>query len=539
MRIPKNLPGKLAIAVLLFLAGTCFGDALLMTLSVQSTRVQWQDEFVLTLEIYGAPSATPPDVSIDGLDQFQLKSIGKNLLQVPLGKTAKWILTYNLTAHQDGTFKLGPASATVNGRRFLSNTLFITVEAPTHPAPRPAPTGPLVHSAVEIGDRVRIVMEAPRYKLHRSEGVPVTLRLLSQLPVENLRFEDEVDFPGFVKYDFPFSTQPKAQWVTIEKEKYASYELQKFLVFPLKEGKLQIPPVHCRLKVRSPSGAYEAADLVMDVQRGSNAIAFQVLPVPASSVVGNFGLRNQIVADGPRSKLVRLIIEGDGQLTTFDFPEIAASGYRTRIIDSAAASKIQGERLQSRKSIDLEITPLTMRTTTIILPEIAIRQFEPSTATLSSLRLPALRLRFVKEKVARREPPSVPGTSERFFLLVMSSTAVTTVLFLIVWLRPESPAKQPVRLSRLFHRINPSLRISKTAAQGLYRKIVSEVAGNDERTVLLIDTLKQHLPESEWIPASRAFKKLEAVAFSSTLSEPLTYQELKTACQRVERQWQS
>jgi hypothetical protein len=537
MRTRKNLPGKFAVAVLLFFAGTCFADALLMTLSVQSTRVQWQDEFVLTLEIYGAPSATPPAVTIDGLDQFQLKSIGKNLLQVPLGKTAKWILTYNLTAHQDGTFKLGPASATVNGRRFLSNTLFVTVEAPTNPAPRPAPAGPLVHSAAEIGDRVRVVMEAPHYRLYRSEGVPVTLRLLSQLPVENLRFEDEADFPGFVKYDFPFSTQPKAQWVTIGKDKYASYELQKFLVFPLKEGKLQIPPVHCQLKVRSPSGAYEAADLVMDVERGSNSIAFQVLPVPLSSVVGNFGMKNQILADGPRSKLVRIIIEGDGQLTTFDFPEIPGSGYATRIVDSATDSKIQGERLKSRKSLDLEVTPLP-RTTNVVLPEISIRQFDPSTATLSSLRLPALPLRFMAEQIAGRRPAPVPATADAAMLVVISVAGFAALLFLTVWLRPQAPAKKPVRLSRFFHRANPSLRISRTAAQGLYRKIVTEIAGTEERSVLLIDTLKQHLPESEWIPASRAFKRLEAAAFS-TSAEPLTYRELRTACQRVEKQWQS
>src|ERR1700752_4142861 len=93
-------------------------NQVLMTLKVEDSTVRWQEDFLLTLEIYTVPSDKPPMVNIEGLDQFRLNSQGKNLLQVPGGQTVKWILTYNLTAMQDGTFKVGPARAKLADRTY-------------------------------------------------------------------------------------------------------------------------------------------------------------------------------------------------------------------------------------------------------------------------------------------------------------------------------------------------------------------------------------------------------------------------------------
>src|SRR5262249_34568584 len=156
---PMNLPGNLPkiatfiFAGLLLVSAVVFGDdRLLMTLSVDSATVNWQDEFVLKLEVYGPAGLPEPQVTIAGLDQFKLHSQRKNLLEVPNGKTVKWILTYNLTATQDGTFNLGPAITTIDGKRYSSNTLFITVQGTEQPQPRVSeiPT-PVVHSASEVG----------------------------------------------------------------------------------------------------------------------------------------------------------------------------------------------------------------------------------------------------------------------------------------------------------------------------------------------------------------------------------------------------
>ncbi len=532
---------RLAFALLL-LSAPLFADGLLMTLSVESSRLAWQDDFILTLEIYGAPAENPPDVTIDGLDQFELKGIGRNLLQIPRGKTAKWILTYNLTAGHGGEFKLGPAAAPANGKMYRSNTLFVTVEGPRaqkpdeKPTQKPAvPATPLIRSAAEIGNKILIRMEASKERVYHGEGIPVTLRLLSQLPVENLRFQAEAEFPGFVKYDFPFTTQPKAEWRQYEKAKYASYDLQKFLVFPLRDGRLEIQPVRCQLKVRVPSGAFEATDLRLDVDRSSNGLKMQVFPLREVSVVGNFTARSTIALDAPQSKIIRRILEGEGQLTTFDFPEQDSAQFRAKVLSTNTSATIKGEKLRSRKVTEVEITPLD-RTTSIILPELRIRQFDPEARHYSTLTLPALPLRFTPPGLPSPVPVPLPDLQGRavdvaFAVLLLSTAAALVVLF-----RPKQK-RRVLRLRRLFHRKNPGLQISRNAAHILYQQIMQEISSHDGGAVSLIETLRGHLPQEEWLNFERAFRRLESTAFSQTRTPTLTYSELKRVCERVERFW--
>src|SRR5262249_10107210 len=142
---------------------------------------------------------------------------------------------------------------------------------------------PIVLSAAEIGDKVLVVLESDKKTPYVNEGATVRIRLLSQLPVENLRFKQEADFPGFFKYDFPVSTTPKAEKVKYQGAEYAAFELQKFLVFPLSAGKIAIPAVACDLRVRVPSGKFPDADLMLDTSRNSNTLQLNVRPVPPAT----------------------------------------------------------------------------------------------------------------------------------------------------------------------------------------------------------------------------------------------------------------
>ena len=380
-----------------------------------------------------------------------------------------------------------------------------------------------------------ILMEVSRRKIYRGEGVPVTLRLLSQLPVENLRFQEEAEFPGFIKYDFPFTTQPKAEWRQYEKAKYASYDLQKFLIFPLEAGRLEIPPVRCQLKVRVPSGAFEAADLKLDVDRSSNGLRMEVLPVGDVSVVGNFAARNAIALDAPQSKIIRWTLEGEGQLTTFDFPEPEGPQFRVKVLFSNTSASIRGENLRSRKITEVEITP-SNRTTSIVLPSIRIRQFDPVSRHYSTLALPALPLRFTPPGVPAPLPIPLPDLRDRTVGVALAILLVSAFLALLVLFRPKQ-RKRVLRLGRLFHRKNPGLQISRNAAHTLYQQIMQEIAANDSNAVSLMDTLHGHLPQEEWLHFERGFRKLESTAYSQTKTAALTYAELKQICERVEKLW--
>lgn len=528
------------LAVLLFLAAqpSHAADQLLLTLQVESARIQWQEEFVLSLEVYGAPSAAPPPVTIDGLDQFQLRGQGQNLLQVPGGKTVKWILTYTLLATQDGTFKLGPAKASLGNRTFTSNTLFVTVEGTaTEKKPKEETmVTPLVHSAKEVGDRVVLLLEADNSRPFRSEGFAVVLRLLSQLPVENLRFIDEAEFPGFLKYDFPYTDRPQAELVTYHGESYAAFDLQKFLIFPLREGESVLPPFRCDISLLVPSGSFAAAALKLDVQRASNRLSIRVRPLPApADLVGSFTVRRELVADDPGTKTIRTIVEGEGLLSTFNFPGITAPGLEARTLNSSTESELSRKSLSSRKTSDVQLFPLD-NTTDIVLPALQLLQFDPGSQETSVLSVPQLPLRFIPPPPPEPVRVPLPGGSARLVLWAWLLAGLTSAALVIRVLRPGRRTTTP-GFASLFRRKKPQLHIPKNAAKNLYHQISALVALRDSDGDCLTETLKFHIPEDDWGRMEDVLMRLEWTAFSQTRGKALTYGELKDMLLHMERRW--
>jgi hypothetical protein len=737
-------------------------DQPFLSLEAESVILNWQDDFVLTLSIYAPQDMELPPVTIDGLDQFRLQGSGKNLLQIPRGKTKKWILTYTLVAADTGNFKLGPAVVTYNDRNYRSNIVFITVEGPaqrrqvstpakpeaqqsqaqkekpaetpkkiTEPAPKqetkkpgeppkqpmaqpvttapqqkqqsvqqpvqqqkqqavkevsqqkqqpaqtpqnqkpiapppakketqpppapkqatskaveqpkeqaqkppapppqqqkqatqpvpqqkqqpvqqqpmqqvqqqplqqpqsqkplspPAPRKeiqnpppllkqekqkpkaeekrrpvhrpkppeppkkekplpvekavpvqqetiqpPVVISPEQIGDQILILMETRKNHLYQLQGIPVTVRLLSQLPVENLDFLEEADFPGFLRYDFPFTSKPKGEIVSFRNQHYASYELVKFLLFPIQEGTIEIPPVRCELRVRIPATEFPDKDLRLHLQRSSNVLSFEVMPIPAGAVVGDFVFRNEIVADEPESKTVRMILEGKGQLSTFEFPVIEGPDFLSRKLNVSTTAKIEGEYLTSRKIQEVEILPKS-GISSLLLPAVQIQEFDPETATVADLQLPSMNLQFRLPGAPSKPKIPFPATGRNAGWILFPAAALFAAF---LYLRNYKPVRRPrtLRLHGLFAGKNLKLQISKSAARGLYQEIARQIGQQGNHPLSMNDAIMNHLPQEEWLTILRGLRKLEQTAYSGTKPVPITYQEMKTLCERLETLW--
>ena len=534
---------KLLLILLLWPLMTFSADQLLLTLKVESSTVG-PDEFLLTLEIYGVPSNTPPDVVIDGFDQFMLNSQGRNLLSVPGGKTVKWILNYNLTPTQDGIFKVGPARARIEGRTYSSNTLFITVKGTGKKAPEEKktevkqpeePKTPLIRSAAELGDKVLILAELNRNTPYKHQGLVVTYRLLAQLPVDSLRFADEAEFPGFLKYDYPYVSRPTADRIRYRGESYVAYDLQRFLIFPLNDGIINLRPIDCELKVRVPSGKFAAADLILDARRSSNALQLRVKPLPQPALVGSFVLKNEIVSDGPRSKVIRIALEGDGLLSTFDVPSLQAVGGQVRSSSTSTNSTIRGQKLFSRKTAEFEVVP-DGNTTDIVLQPVQISQFDPDRSNLTILKLPPMALTFSSTPAPKVSAIAFPISSPPLWAIAILAAAFSCgVLFYRLYQPVKKP--KPPQLVAVFRKKNPNLQLSRNAAHLLYQQISDRILGKIEDGTSLMDVLKHHLPQEEWLNVERAFRKLEWSAYSPSRGPALTYGELKSVCKRVEKRW--
>src|SRR5262249_55841735 len=317
------------------------------------------------------------------------------------------------------------------------------------------------------------------------------------------------------------------------------YELQKFLIFPLHPGVFTLPTVRCQLEVRVPSGAYEAADLQLHVTRESTPVHLEVQKVPVKdAVVGRFTLQDKLLVDTGDTKVLQLTLDGQGQLSTFEFPPPAAESVQTRILSTDTDASIKNGNLLSRKSTRIEITTLGNRTMNVLLQPASIPQFDPETRRTSSLPLSPISLRFTAKPVVPPPPPPIPDVEDSIPLAIWAAAALATLVAMARLLLRRPVKRGAPRLSRLIQRKNPSLQISRQTSQALYQKIMLAISEHDGENASLILTLKRHVPSDEWMSAEHAFRRLEWNAFSPARPTSLTHGEMQRVCKKVEARWQ-
>jgi hypothetical protein len=301
---------------------------------------------------------------------------------------------------------------------------------------------------------------------------------------------------------------------------------------------MNLRPVDCELKVRVPSGKFAAADLILDAKRSSNPLQVRVKALPKPALVGSFVLKNEIVSDGPRSKLIRVALEGDGLLSTFDIPPLQAAGGQIRASSTSTNSKIRGQKLFSRKTAEFEVVPEGNNIIDVVLQQLEITQFDPDRSNLTILKLPPMPLKFsppaqtTKAKVIE----AFPVATQPYWIIPMIAAALSCIILLWKFYQPRTKPKPP-QLVTVFRKKNPKLQLSRNAAHMLYQQISDRVLGKIEDGTSLMDVLHRHLPQEEWLNVERAFKKLEWSAYSPSRGPAITYGELKSVCQRLEKRW--
>ena len=286
-----------------------------------------------------------------------------------------------------------------------------------------------------------------------------------------------------------------------------------------------------------PSSTYSLADPRFDLERASNPLRVKAQKLPeGTELVGNFNLRRETVSTEARSKTVQFTIEGLGLLSTFSFPEPAGSGYRARTISTSTEANILGQVLKSRAVTQVEILA-DDNTTDIVLPEYSIVQFKPWKKETSRLDLPAVPLSFTPPApVQKPVAAEFPATTDFLALLAVLAAGLAVAALLIIVLRPRKRQRAPA-LTSLFRNKKQYLQIPKIAAQGLYQQIVQRIALRAGGEESLLDTLKMHLPESEWEVIEDRLERLESTAFSQSRGKGVTYGELREVLGLMEKRW--
>lgn len=247
--------------------------------------------------------------------------------------------TYILTASEEGTFTIGPASINVDGSNYKSNSLQINVLPPDKDSDKAKP-GSSSSSSVEIKDTdafIRAIVSKNR--IYEQEGFMVTFKLYTTLDVVNFGRIEFPEFEGFLVEELDVASNQQLQLEHYNGRNYYTAVLRKTLLFPQRSGKMTIPRGRIEMVFSVPSGKkissfFGMQEVNVDVKKPmiTNPVTINVNALPSgksSSFTGavgsSFSFKPSISTDKIEANepiTIKLEISGTGNQKLIQNPEI-------------------------------------------------------------------------------------------------------------------------------------------------------------------------------------------------------------------------
>lgn len=249
--------------------------------------------------------------------------------------------TYILVAPEEGTYTIAPASITVDGSNYRSNSLEIKVLPPDKEAEKSQseqkPSASSSSQEIKASDAfIRTVVS--KSSIYEQEGFMVTFKLYTTLNVVNFGRIEFPEFEGFLveELDVPSNQQLKLEHY--DGRNYYTAVLRKTLLFPQRSGKMTIPSGRLEMVFSVPSGKkvssfFGMQEVNVDVKKPmiTNPVTLNVKSLPAGrpssykGAVGSFTFTPSISEQKIRANeplTVTLKISGTGNQKLIQNPDV-------------------------------------------------------------------------------------------------------------------------------------------------------------------------------------------------------------------------
>ena len=345
-------------------------------------------------------------------------------------------ISYVLSADREGTFTIGPASCTANGKKISSESFSIKVEKPTaaqlqqrqqqqqqqqqRQQQQRAAMDPFGFFDIDMDeffnfdpwggqqrqpsappkiDEGSIFARASVNKTNpwQGEQIIVTYKIYTQLPIRQFSIDKQPGNTGFWSEDLTgANTQVKESTEVVGGRRYTVYEIRRVALFPQRSGTLTIDPLDLsvQLLVRQSNPFYPAQLVEHSLHTPPVHINVKPLPTPPDdfgNAVGKFSIKGGLSLDSVKTGdavSYKLAISGSGNLSlistpTPQFPEEFES-YEQRIDPKINTSPggISGSR-----SFEWALIP--RKPGTFTSPAYRFVYFDPSSGKYNTLTVDA------------------------------------------------------------------------------------------------------------------------------------------------------
>ena len=302
------------------------------------------EQFRLTYTLNKEGKELRLPTSMDGFEILFGPSVSSSYsTQIINGKStsqSSFSYTYILTAPEEGSFTIGPASIIVNGSNYKSNAVQINVLPPDKGAEKsqseqsPSPSSSKKNKKTDAFIRAIV----SKNRIYEQEGFMVTFKLYTTLNVVNFGRIEFPEFEGFLVEELDIPSNQQLQLEHYDGRNYYTADLRKTLLFPQRSGKMTIPSGRIEMVFSVPSGKkissfFGMQEINVDVKKPmiTNPVTIDVNALPSdkpSSFKGAVGTFNfnptistqEITANEPVT--VKLEISGTGNQKLIQNPEV-------------------------------------------------------------------------------------------------------------------------------------------------------------------------------------------------------------------------
>ena len=343
----KNISLYLKIILLFFLFQSNYSFAQKVSFSASAPQGVVKDEqfkLTYTLNKEGKDLRLPSD--LNGFDiRFGPSVSSSYSTQIVNGKAtsqSSFSYTYILVASKEGTYNIAPATITVDGSNYRSNSLEIKVLPPDKEADK-SQSSQNTSTATSNGQEIKatdafIRTIVSKNSIYEQEGFVVTFKLYTTLNVVNFGKIEFPEFEGFLVEELEVSSNQQLKLEHYNGRNYYTAILRKTLLFPQRSGKMTIPSGKLEMIFSVPSGKkvssfFGMQEVNVDVKKPmiTNAVSVNVNPLPSGKpasfkgAVGSFSFTpsisaQKIAANEPIT--ITLKIAGTGNQKLIQNPEI-------------------------------------------------------------------------------------------------------------------------------------------------------------------------------------------------------------------------
>ena len=164
--------------------------------------------------------------------------------------------TFFLQPKSEGTFKIGPASIEVQGKKINSNIINLTVVKGNPPAGNNQNNNQGNNQSSGITDKnlfVRAIVS--KSSVFEGEALTVTFKIYTNIDVNSYSVSKAPAFNGFWNQDIEIPNPPPTSVEVIDGVRYTTAVIKKAVLFPQQSGVLTIDPMEleciARIRVRN------------------------------------------------------------------------------------------------------------------------------------------------------------------------------------------------------------------------------------------------------------------------------------------------